>query len=679
MPLSAAGQALDEVAGVELRFMEPAVSQTLVPALGGAALTDSASIDAALADPLLAAGRALLHRRGCTTCHGLDIPGTGVQKGKDLAGIAAKASVAWLDAWLADPFTYLPDSKMPQVQLDADERAAVVAFLAGLEADGPLPVPPQAGDPYRGGRLFAQQQCDACHVVTGEGGQSGPALDLLARKTSRQWLYAMLVDPKGTAPVVSAHDFGVSPADAADMSAFMARRFTGGVTMPERLEPPRPDAGLGRRGLEVAIRRGCIQCHAVGPLAGPPLERPKNAAQAAAWVVAHRKARGPMVPIALDAAERRAMQAALIGPQGPAAGPLPATFWDLPVAAHPSPPAAYSHEARSLDSEACGGCHVQQWQEWTTSRHARAMSPGLLGQIVEIVDENPAFVRQCLNCHAPLAEQGDKIRGSPTQVARERGITCAGCHVRGWRIWGPAAAGRLPAAVFTGGQHGGAVASADFAAADYCRPCHQAGDTSGFPLQDTYREWLSSPQARQGMTCQECHMPGGDHSNPGIHQRQIVARALQLEIDWRWADGGRRIAAEVSLHNRGAGHRVPTYATPAIFVKVFLSDAEDVVVESSLQTRVAQRRITLATNEEVFDTRIPAGGSWVFAYETEAPAEARFLNVLVEVDPDHFYRGFFERFTAYSRDAETYIRRAHAQIIDSDYLLFARRTVLEGR
>jgi hypothetical protein len=76
-------------------------------------------------------------------------------------------------------------------------------------------------------------------------------------------------------------------------------------------------------------------------------------------------------------------------------------------------------------------------------------------------------------------------------------------------------------------------------------------------------------------------------------------------------------------------------------VKVFLSDREDGVIENSLHTRAAQRRLSPDGQTELFDTRIPAGGAWHYVEHFYINVEARHINVLVEVDPDHFYRQFF--------------------------------------
>jgi len=57
---------------------------------------------------------------------------------------------------------------------------------------------------------------------------------------------------------------------------------------------------------------------------------------------------------------------------------------------------------KSLAPDDCGQCHADQFNQWRTSRHAQAFSPGLVGQLLTFDTSDTA---ECLQCHAPLAEQ----------------------------------------------------------------------------------------------------------------------------------------------------------------------------------------------------------------------------------------------------------------------------------
>lgn len=111
----------------------------------------------------IATGRLLLHRRGCTGCHDLDLPSYPHPRGPALDKIGRKTDATWLDLWLQDPSSYLPHSRMPRLRLGDASRARLVSWLATLGAPDSLTQAtslqePAAGDAYRGGRLFAGLQ-----------------------------------------------------------------------------------------------------------------------------------------------------------------------------------------------------------------------------------------------------------------------------------------------------------------------------------------------------------------------------------------------------------------------------------------------------------------------------------------------------------------------------------------
>lgn len=651
-------------------------------------LSDSAAI---LPDPQQLSGAVLLHRYGCASCHDLYIPYSFQQRGPLLGAIAHKVSPHWLRSWLEDPFAYLPASQMPRVELTSQERDALVAFLCSLAPDRRLPERPALEpDPYSGGELFVALACQQCHRIGGEGGQAGPALDRLGLKTSRHWLYAFLKAPDIAQPGTQSHLFHLVDRDALDLGEFLARRFAAGGELPDRFTPVPVDTARAQRGLRTAIERGCFQCHAITFLRGPRLLLPASPSTAIAWLDHHRRAGKSIPPISIPPAASQAMRVALQMPRAAAEKavaprPLPPDYWQLPVPLQGPVPPAYSAAMRDLSPAACATCHRRQAAAWRSSRHARSLSPGLLAQLVDA--PKPDLVRHCLSCHAPLSEQFRELLEAG-EFTPGHGVTCAGCHVRAHRHFGPPLSPEKPVAIrFTGDQHGGAILSPDFRQSAFCTPCHQFDPAglalNGKLLQNTHAEWAASPQRLQGETCQTCHMPGGDHQMPGIHDPLTVSRAVDLEIDWDFAPAQRRLRATVRLHNRGAGHHLPTYTTPALFVKAALGDSGGGVIDSSLQTRVVQRRIQLGERRELFDTRIPAGGFWEFAFERTVPPQARLLTVIVEVDPDHFYRSFFEKLAgsepfglSRARSAEL-IRQAHAQVLASPYILLARTIELQ--
>ena len=103
------------------------------------------------------------------------------------------------------------------------------------------------------------------------------------------------------------------------------------------------------------------------------------------------------------------------------------------------------------------------------------------------------------------------------------------------------------------------------------------------------------------------------------------------------------------------------------------------MLEQSLRTRAVQRRLSIDGQTELFDTRIPPDGSWHFEESLTPTSAARYVNVLVEVDPDHFYRRFFARLEPPDTPTRRLLEQARGTISESPYILFARQIPLRSQ
>lgn len=116
-----------------------------------------------------------------------------------------------------------------------------------------------------------------------------------------------------------------------------------------------------------------------------------------------------------------------------------ARHWRLPIPLQGAPPARFSPLEASLQPESCGTCHPGQLAEWQTSLHAKSMGPGVRGQLVEMVENDPAPALHCYTCHAPLTEQQQKVEDGKGGYAvnrafdaklQARGLACASASPR---------------------------------------------------------------------------------------------------------------------------------------------------------------------------------------------------------------------------------------------------------
>ncbi|MCB9669586.1 MAG: hypothetical protein H6734_08965 [Alphaproteobacteria bacterium] len=245
----------------------------------------------------------------------------------------------------------------------------------------------------------------------------------------------------------------------------------------------------------------------------------------------------------------------------------------------------------------CEGCHEEHVQEWSTSMHAYAMVDPLFRAIVEVrqADLNGAEDRFCVQCHSAIGTRsgsldiGFSFDDQPAIVTE--GITCVSCHKitsveRPWNaghaidplapMQGPSG---TPSPIHEVSQ------SAVFQDSVLCGSCHDVIETSGLPLERPYAEWLESPAAAAGTTCQDCHMPpteDGRHSHRFVgvdlplvdgfvdeatradlqlRIEELLAGSADLELDVFDVAPGQTASAVVTVHNLIEGHAFPTGST----------------------------------------------------------------------------------------------------------------------
>ncbi len=339
--------------------------------------------------------------------------------------------------------------------------------------------------------------------------------------------------------------------------------------------------------------------------------------------------------------------------------------WRRPIPLQGQAPPDFSALEASLQPEACGTCHRQQYADWKESLHSRAMGSGPWGQIVDLFNSSPDEAIQCMTCHAPLSEQlpvspkvttrGERIYEANPHFDKDlqlRGITCAACHVRQHRRYGPPKIEGDSANVYPNGMpnHGGFQATPYFERAEFCKDCHQFDPentllVNGKPLQDTYREWKNSIWGQGGAACQDCHMSQRRHLWRGIHDREWVKNGVQINanVEQPKSRVRQRVIAAIEITNSAVGHKFPTYLTPKVFVRAALLDGRNKPLPGTQQERVIgwDARFEDGEWKEFFDTRIDPGKTLAQKFQWRFRPDAAKVRLWVEVHPDHFYHVYF--------------------------------------
>ncbi len=247
-----------------------------------------------------------------------------------------------------------------------------------------------------------------------------------------------------------------------------------------------------------------------------------------------------------------------------------------------TPPPLLRNNMNAQSAQTCRSCHVDITQQWTTSAHASADRKNnlLFGRMyfASIRETRGATMVKCGPCHETVSfmtNDFEKLR----DVSSE-GITCVFCHAISGR-GDPAA---VPPVTLEVGPYLGPIRqpvtvrdhaskySAFILKSEYCGTCHEYQNQNGILISDTFGEWKRSKYAKAGVTCHQCHMPGGpgrvsslgpvrprvaDHSFQGPEQNRALQDAATLALSAGKREGD-ELHVTATVTNVGAGHAIPT-------------------------------------------------------------------------------------------------------------------------
>jgi len=199
--------------------------------------------------------------------------------------------------------------------------------------------------------------------------------------------------------------------------------------------------------------------------------------------------------------------------------------------------------ARMLGFESateCKDCHPRQYDEWRQSMHAyAARSPFFDAMVAKAYRDSAGEIGTfCVRCHSLYGDiEGDpgySTAATRSELALE-GVTCDVCHTAvGHERIGNAdlihdpSAGKQGPYVAVDFRGHGSTTSSFIQSPDLCGTCHDVFKFPGLQLEEAYSEYLESPAAERGTTCQDCHMS----SMPGVDvPREMGPSAVSYEGD----------------------------------------------------------------------------------------------------------------------------------------------------
>lgn len=319
-----------------------------------------------------------------------------------------------------------------------------------------------------------------------------------------------------------------------------------------------------------------------------------------------------------------------------------------------------------LRAESCGVCHLEIYNEWRISSHARAWNddPQFLEEMKKTTAEpgrDASWI--CRNCHTPNESQLPKLvaalqdgdRGRPVYVdnpnfdpvLQNEAVTCATCHVRDGVILGPFGA--------TGAPH--PVRKTDeLFAVEVCTQCHQVeealADVQVICTFDTGVSFASSPWGAEGKTCQQCHMPAVDRplaigDGPVRQTRRhwfggsLIPKKPEFEAEIaplreiypdgarvEWVDLPEVLRANhpttltFAVTNAEAGHTLPTSDVERYLLVTAQVFDETGAILGERTERFGTRYEWEPTPKRLDDTRLAPRETRSFTLEFEAPSPA---------------------------------------------------------
>jgi mono/diheme cytochrome c family protein/archaellum component FlaC len=252
---------------------------------------------------------ATYERAGCYACHKTKGFDTNIRKpGPILTRIDSKLTPDWVKTWIRNPRAVKPTTWMPRFWYNSNnsgpediprneaEINAIAAYLFANSEKHEFAVKnPPRGDAKEGEKIVKEIGCQGCHVV-GEGKRDeisprrtfGQPLENIGNKTTYEWIYNWVRDPKHYSPDTYMPNLRLTDAQVADVATYLSGlKATGGDApkatpdqkvvddtlldylknvMPfedakaqvAKMDPQQKQVELGQRAIS---RYGCFSCH----------------------------------------------------------------------------------------------------------------------------------------------------------------------------------------------------------------------------------------------------------------------------------------------------------------------------------------------------------------------------------------------------------------------------------
>jgi len=308
------------------------------------------------------------------------------------------------------------------------------------------------------------------------------------------------------------------------------------------------------------------------------------------------------------------------------------------------------YKVRDFESaNKCKTCHPAIFEQWKQAMMSQAYTHHwdeieYFDLAVAHANAKPELkdaVDGCNGCHAPIAYMSLPLpppRPSEKSMANES-VSCEVCHlVQSASIDPPVNfsymikpgmtkfSGREPAVESPAHK---IVTNEFYRTTEFCGNCHNEKNPFGVWVKSTQLEWKEGPYSKEGVRCQDCHMPKGGpflnalmtkpyddarlHLFHGAHDPGKVGGAIELRIhpDIREAEPGEIVVFTVSLFNQKTGHKFPTGSVEdrIVWLQVEATDAKGKVYHLNVDKKGFEgEEYTISGDYLAYtDLRVPLG------------------------------------------------------------------------
>jgi len=335
-----------------------------------------------------------------------------------------------------------------------------------------------------------------------------------------------------------------------------------------------------------------------------------------------------------------------------------------------------AHDGLTASSppEACRSCHTTVYDKWKESFHAKATtSPAFRGMATLFnFGTGPQYARECLNCHATDVKLSGDYEARWQAIMDDKpdtpGVTCTACHAirdvkkDNYDLLVPVTMKPVRTPFHN------VERSPLFKKEVMCSGCHDYNNShavqgdweQGVACCTTNRDFRKTKMAKEGVSCQTCHMaPGLDknpdawktalnsrsslkerlfrlvnldryvekapfkgHRFPGSHDAGVLKSAVETTFDVEKTDNSARL--RVTIKNL-TGHSIPNGCPPRarIFLRLWLEDEDGFEIDSHEVEYGINFKDINSFEPAMVDTAVSRGFDHVLGAEKTTEVEAR--------------------------------------------------------